>query len=164
MGLTRPNDAPAQARPQVVAYSARLAQRTLDLQAHQDSVPSRRLKWLRMGSRDGRQPCLPSTRFLVRRRPPPTHHVEGAPSRVPRDRVIFTTATRTRREVLLHEDNTAVVATLSKRTTRSPVMRSELRRLWHLLDVNDIRIRPKYIRSAANIWADSLSRELDRDD
>jgi hypothetical protein len=68
------------------------------------------------------------------------------------------------RYVLLHEDNTAVVATLSKLTTRFPVMMTELRRLWHLLDVNDISIRPRYIRSAANIWADSLSRELDRDE
>jgi hypothetical protein len=42
---------------------------------------------------------------------------------------------------------------------------TELRRLWHLLDVNDIIIRPRYIRSAANIRTDSLlSRELDRDD
>jgi hypothetical protein len=32
------------------------------------------------------------------------------------------------------------------------------------LDVNDIRIRPKYIRSAANISADNLSRGLDRGD
>jgi hypothetical protein len=56
------------------------------------------------------------------------------------------------------------VATLSKLTTRSPVMMTELRRLWHLLDVNDINTPPRYIRSAANIWADSLSRELDRDD
>jgi hypothetical protein len=68
------------------------------------------------------------------------------------------------RNILLHEDNTAVVATLSKLTTRSPVMMTELRRHWHLLDVNDISIRPKYIRSTANIWADSLSRELDRDE
>jgi hypothetical protein len=43
-------------------------------------------------------------------------------------------------------------------------MMTELRRLSHLPDVNDISIRPIYIRSAANIWADSLSRELDRDD
>jgi hypothetical protein len=43
-------------------------------------------------------------------------------------------------------------------------MMTELRRLWHLLDVNDINIRPRYIRSAANIWVDSMSRELDRDD
>jgi hypothetical protein len=47
------------------------------------------------------------------------------------------------RNVLLHEDNshnTAVVATLSKLTTRSPVIVTELRRLWHLLGVNDINI------------------------
>jgi hypothetical protein len=61
-------------------------------------------------------------------------------------------------------NNTTVVATLLKLTTRSRVMMTELRRLWHLLDVNDISIRPRYIRSTANIWADSLSRELDRDD
>jgi hypothetical protein len=68
------------------------------------------------------------------------------------------------RHVSLHEDNTAVVATLSKLATRSPIMMAEQRRLWHLLDVNDINIRPRYIRSTANIWADSLSRELDHDD
>jgi hypothetical protein len=66
------------------------------------------------------------------------------------------------RKVILHEDNTAVVATLSKLATRSPVMMTELRRLWHLL--NDISIQPRYIRSAGNMWADNLNRELDRDD
>jgi hypothetical protein len=65
MGRTRPNDAPAQARPRVVAYNARPRQRTLDLQTHRDSVPSRRHKLLRIGSRSERQSCLPSTRFLV---------------------------------------------------------------------------------------------------
>jgi hypothetical protein len=39
-------------------------------------------------------------------------------------------------------------------------MMTELRRLWYL-DTNDIHIRPCYIRSAANVWADTLSRELD---
>jgi hypothetical protein len=68
------------------------------------------------------------------------------------------------RQVLLHEDNTAVVAALTKLTSRSPVMMAELRRLWHLLDTNDILIRPRYIRSAANVWADALSRELDTED
>jgi hypothetical protein len=69
------------------------------------------------------------------------------------------------RNVLLHKDNTAVVATLPKITTRSPVMMTELfRRLLHLLDVNDINIRPMYIHPATNIWADSPSRELDRDE
>jgi hypothetical protein len=51
------------------------------------------------------------------------------------------------RNVLLHEDNTAVVATLFKLTTRSPVMMTELRRLRHLQDVNDINNRPMYIHS-----------------
>jgi hypothetical protein len=40
---------------------------------------------------------------------------------------------------------------------------TEVRRLLHLHDVNDINIWSRYIRSAANIWADILSRELDRD-
>jgi hypothetical protein len=43
-------------------------------------------------------------------------------------------------------------------------MMTELRRLWYLLDSIDIHIRPRYIRSAANIWADTLSRELDTED
>jgi hypothetical protein len=68
------------------------------------------------------------------------------------------------RHVLLHGDNTAVVATLTKLTTRSPVMMTELPRFWYLLDTNDIHIRPRYIRSAANIWADTLSREFDTED
>jgi hypothetical protein len=37
-------------------------------------------------------------------------------------------------------------------------------RLWHLLDVNGTRIRPRYIRSAANRWGDGLGQELDRND
>jgi hypothetical protein len=64
------------------------------------------------------------------------------------------------RNVLLHEDNTAVVATLSKLSTRSPVMMTELRRLWHLLDVNDISIRPiesenEIVHSAPVKWTGS---------
>jgi hypothetical protein len=31
-------------------------------------------------------------------------------------------------------------------------MITELRRLWYMLDTNDIHIRPRYIRSTANIW------------
>jgi hypothetical protein len=57
-----------------------------------------------------------------------------------------------------------VVAAQTKLTSRSPVMMTELRRLWYLLDTNDIHIRPRYIRSAANVWADTLSRELDSED
>eukprot|EP00873_Tetraselmis_striata_P042594 jgi/Tetstr1/462858/TSEL_007807.t1 len=68
------------------------------------------------------------------------------------------------RRVLLHEDNTAVVVALANLTSRSPVMMEELRKLWHLLDIHDISIMPRYIQSAANVWADRLSRELDDSD
>ena len=68
------------------------------------------------------------------------------------------------RRVLLHEDNQAVVRILTTLTSRSPALMNELRKLWYLLDTNDIIIRPRYIQSAANIWADRLSRELDDSD
>lgn len=68
------------------------------------------------------------------------------------------------RNVLLHEDNQAVVSILTHLTSRSAVMMTELRKLWHLLDAHGISIRPRYIASAANIWADRLSRELDTED
>eukprot|EP00873_Tetraselmis_striata_P046313 jgi/Tetstr1/466577/TSEL_011079.t1 len=68
------------------------------------------------------------------------------------------------RRVVLHEDNTAVVAAMTNLTSRSPVMMEELRKLWHLLDIHDISIRPRYIHSAASVWADRLCRELDDSD
>jgi hypothetical protein len=43
-------------------------------------------------------------------------------------------------------------------------MMDELRRLWCLLDTNNITIRARYMRSAANVWADKLTRHLDSDD
>jgi hypothetical protein len=70
----------------------------------------------------------------------------------------------TGRNVLLHEDNHAVCHVLAGLTSRSPEMMTELRRLWYLLDTNNIHIRPMYIRSAANTWADKLNRHLDNDD
>lgn len=68
------------------------------------------------------------------------------------------------RYVLMHEDNQAVVSVVTHMTTRSPQMMEELRKLWFLLDSNDVHLRPRYIRRAANLWADKLSRETDRDD
>jgi hypothetical protein len=68
------------------------------------------------------------------------------------------------RRLLLHEDNQSVVGVLTHLTSRSPAMMSELRKLFLLTDENDIRIRTQYIRSAANIWADKLSRETDTSD
>eukprot|EP00873_Tetraselmis_striata_P018681 jgi/Tetstr1/438945/TSEL_027440.t1 len=68
------------------------------------------------------------------------------------------------RQVLLHEDNQAVCHVLSGLTSRSPEMMAELQRLWCLLDSHGIHLRARYIRLAANIWADRLSRHLDIDD
>eukprot|EP00873_Tetraselmis_striata_P044559 jgi/Tetstr1/464823/TSEL_009562.t1 len=43
-------------------------------------------------------------------------------------------------------------------------MMAELRRLWCLLDSHGIYLRARYIRWAANVWADRLTRHLDIDD
>jgi hypothetical protein len=43
-------------------------------------------------------------------------------------------------------------------------MMDELRKLWELIDTNNIDIRARYIRSTANAWADRLSREIDREE
>jgi hypothetical protein len=68
------------------------------------------------------------------------------------------------KRVLLWEDNQAVIHILTGLTSRSPALMTELRKLWWLLDVNDIQLRAKYIRSAANVWADRLSRDRDSSD
>jgi hypothetical protein len=41
---------------------------------------------------------------------------------------------------------------------------TELDRLWYFLDPDDFRIRPRYICSASDIWADNIICELDTDD
>jgi hypothetical protein len=43
-------------------------------------------------------------------------------------------------------------------------MMEELRRLWCLLNTNNINLRARYIRSATNVWTQKLSRHLDSDD
>ena len=68
------------------------------------------------------------------------------------------------KRVRLFEDNQAVVAILRHQTTRAPEMMEELRRLFWILDSNDIQLYPEYIRSADNVYADRLSRIVDRDD
>ena len=62
------------------------------------------------------------------------------------------------RHVLLREDNQAVVAMLKSFTSRSPAIMRELRKLWWLLDVHNVTLLPRYIRSADNWYADYLSR------
>jgi hypothetical protein len=68
------------------------------------------------------------------------------------------------RSILLHEDNHIVCYVLAGLTFRSPEMMDELRRLWYLLDRNNIHVGPRYIKSAANTSADKLSRHLDSDE
>ena len=68
------------------------------------------------------------------------------------------------RRVRLWEDNQAVVAVLTSWTSRSPLLMGLLRRLWWLLDTHDVSLSPAYIRSAANVWADHLSRLVDTGD
>ena len=65
------------------------------------------------------------------------------------------------RRVRLWEDNQAVVAMLTSWTSRNPLLMGLIRRLWWLLDTHDISLHPVYIRSAANVWADALSRQVD---
>eukprot|EP00873_Tetraselmis_striata_P000014 jgi/Tetstr1/420278/TSEL_001027.t1 len=68
------------------------------------------------------------------------------------------------RHIRLHEDNQAVVGVLTNLTSRSPRLMAELRKTWYLMDTHGITLSVRYIRSAANIWADRLSREVDCDD
>ena len=63
-----------------------------------------------------------------------------------------------RRRVLLFEDNQSVVFILTNLVSKSPQLMAELRRLWWLLDTEDIELRVLYIRSAENIIADFASR------
>eukprot|EP00873_Tetraselmis_striata_P009239 jgi/Tetstr1/429503/TSEL_019408.t1 len=54
-------------------------------------------------------------------------------------------------QVLLYEDNMGVVHTLANLTSRSPLRMTELRKLWFILDSNNISIRARYIKTTANI-------------
>ncbi|KAK3277511.1 hypothetical protein CYMTET_14487 [Cymbomonas tetramitiformis] len=65
--------------------------------------------------------------------------------------------------VRLYCDNQAVVAMLSHFTSRNPGLMRRMRRLWLLLDLHDIELQARYIRSEANVWADNLSRCEDVD-
>eukprot|EP00873_Tetraselmis_striata_P034787 jgi/Tetstr1/455051/TSEL_041907.t1 len=68
------------------------------------------------------------------------------------------------RHVLPHEENEAVCSVLAGLASRSPEMMAELRKLWYMLDSDGVHIGARYIRSAANVQADRLSRHLDSDD
>lgn len=62
------------------------------------------------------------------------------------------------RRVKLFEDNQAVMHILNNLSSRSPALMDEMRRLYFLMDTNEISLRAEYIRSAKNVVADALSR------
>ena len=62
------------------------------------------------------------------------------------------------RRVLLHCDNQAVVAILTNLVSKSALLMREVRLLIQVLDWWDIALRPRYIRSSANVAADLMSR------
>ena len=63
--------------------------------------------------------------------------------------------------VLLWEDNMPVVRIVLNGCSRSPLLMTELRKLWALMHEHDITLLPRYIRSADNP-ADWWSRWRDR--
>jgi hypothetical protein len=103
-----------------------------------------------------------STRILEPIGRSPTHTLEGAQGRpVGNGKFLPNLAVR---NVLLHEDNPAACFIMRGLRSRSPAIMIELRRLWYLLDSNGIYLRPMYIRSAENFWADTLSQHVDNGD
>ncbi len=68
------------------------------------------------------------------------------------------------RRLLLHEDNQTIIGVLTHLTSKSPAMMCELRKLFLLIGMYDIKIKTHCIRSATNIWADVLSRVTDNSD
>ena len=56
----------------------------------------------------------------------------------------------TGKHVLLREDNMGVVGMLAHYSSRSPSIMRRLRQLWLLLDLHDIELSVRYIRSEAN--------------
>ncbi|KAK3265475.1 hypothetical protein CYMTET_25845 [Cymbomonas tetramitiformis] len=82
---------------------------------------------------------------------------------------VFKTAQAFHRElrgkvVPLYCGNQAVVARLAHFTRRNPDLMRRMRRLWSLVDFNDIELQARYFCSKANEWADRLSRDTDSDD
>lgn len=53
---------------------------------------------------------------------------------------------------------------LANLTSCSPLLTLKLRKLWSILDNNDISVRARYIMTTANISADRLNRDIDYDD
>jgi hypothetical protein len=68
------------------------------------------------------------------------------------------------KRILLHEDNQAVVHILNAMVSASRPMMAELRRLEVMLRALGVRMEARWIPSAVNRYADSLSRQWDPGD
>jgi hypothetical protein len=68
------------------------------------------------------------------------------------------------RKLLLHEDNQSVVRILNAMVSASRPMMAELRRLETMMRVLGVRIEARWLPSAINRYADSLSRQWDPGD
>jgi hypothetical protein len=68
------------------------------------------------------------------------------------------------RKLLLHEDNQAVVYILNAMVSSSTRMMQELRRLQAMMNALKIQIEARWLPSAVNRFADSLSRQWDPGD
>eukprot|EP00873_Tetraselmis_striata_P044967 jgi/Tetstr1/465231/TSEL_009935.t2 len=51
-----------------------------------------------------------------------------------------------------------VANVLANLICRSPLLMTEMRKLWFILDSNDLSIRARCIKTTSNIWDDRLSR------
>ena len=105
------------------------------------------------------RPAPPHARARAGAHPHRTTHTHTtlhlAPTRGTRLSVSARASTRTTK---------LVVALLATWTVRSKPMMEELRHLWRLPADNDIQIEAESITSAANAWADALSRDRGVDD
>jgi hypothetical protein len=68
------------------------------------------------------------------------------------------------KQILLHEDNQAVVHILNAMVSASRPMMAELRRLEVMLRILGVKLEARWIPSAVNRYADALSRQWDPGD
>jgi hypothetical protein len=68
------------------------------------------------------------------------------------------------KQILLHEDNQAVVSILNGMVSASCPMMAHLRRLEVMLRALGVRIEAQWLPSASNRFADALSRQWDPGD
>jgi hypothetical protein len=130
-------------------------QRIPHLEAHRERLHALRLHQLRMGSSIEQLRGVP--RLLDHPGPSRTHHLQGAEGSALRHQGVPPGAQG-------QATPQSVIGVLTHLTSKSPTMMCDLRKLFLFLDTYDIKIRTRYIRSAANVWTDNLSRVTDNSD